>query len=1626
MTKVFYFLTALLLITSLQGIAQIQHGGVPLSFSFSNAKTTQNQIVKSKMPSIDLQRLQNEDLVNDQFKDQPWRFGENHSVSIDVITDGTVDLVPGGKVFRYRIDCPQATSINLLFDAFDLVPGGEMFLYNEDHTIVLGAFTEQNNKANGELGTAILEGDHMIIEYFEPSQYQGQSSLHIGRVTHGYRGIGDFKKGFGDSGPCNNNVECPVANGWEDQINSVAIIVVNGSGFCTGALINNTCTDETPYFLTANHCLSGSVSNWVFLFNYQSPTCTPNQNGPSTDWVSGATLRANNPGSDVALLEISSSIPSSYGVYYAGWDRSGIAPTSAVAIHHPSGDIKKISFENDPLTATSWGGASVWEVADWDDGTTEPGSSGSPLFDQNKRIVGQLYGGSAACGNNLDDNYGRFDVSWNNSANPSAHLETWLDGCNTNAVILDGLDPNAPSNLVCDFSQSADTIIMGGTVDFTDLTANNPTNWLWTFQGGIPSSSNAQNPSGISWPVQGTYTVTMQAWSGTDTCTHTSTVEVEFSCNGGPDITGATTTDVTCNGDCDGQIDLSVNSNMPVVYSWSNGATTEDLNNLCPGTYTVTVSDSLTFNCWDTASFSINEPAVLVLNTSSTDETAPGAGDGTANANVTGGISPYDYLWSTGATSSSVSNLSPGTYFLAVQDANGCALNDTVIISTDTTQTPCNVSISGANLTEPKCNGDCNGSIDLNINTTVAVTYLWSNGATTEDISGLCAGTYTVTVSDSLNSSCFDSASFVIVEPTALVLNISSTDETSAGASDGTANANVSGGITPYSYSWSNGGTTANIANLSAGAYFLTVQDANGCSIMDSVIISIDSNQVPCAGIIDSISSQNVKCPGECDGQIDLTAANAISYLWSNGATTEDIINLCVGSYTVTVQDSAGCIDTATAIIGALSTPINLTLSSTDESSAGAADGTATVAATGGSAPLSFNWNTGASTQTITGLTSAYYSVLVVDLFGCSAYDSVFVGVQGAGCPYVIQDASPSCPGDTFCVWLDATQNVNNGIIGMDYCLNYDSTVMTPTGGAEIGSVVYNTIGQGNGEEVLLNTNIPGQVYSAIYYNANTPQNTFWQGQGNVLCIEFVLDANATPGTYSLTTCELEEAYSLVEIPRCADPGVVDINTQTIGRIVYWDYDSIMNGPVRPLQYDAANPSTYLRTDIMAANDSSIVANPDLNGQFAWNPIVDDSIRIVRDIQGTYGDTGTLCSDVFLFINGADAYTAALISNYDMNNLLDTVNPWYPNPFQMIAGDVNMSDKVRANDVTLIQSRSVRSICEYPQNWNYTGGTPANPLPGPGAPPSKDWRFLEMEMVYDSTHNLYHEYQIDANYPVYSNGNSTGGYWRDNVPTVPELLNASNSDSTVCAQGANKTYYGVLLGDLTGSWDPNNLSVANVRATGEMIILDVYPTSNGYSVEVSYNGNDLAKSLDLRFDYDQSFVSIINTGVAQNNQSASAWDWNDFENDKLYLTSFSESGFNNSKHLFSIELATSHKMEVQDFANVLGLINGDIAQVSVTVHGTNGVNDLLITEGYVNVYPNPSSDLINFEYAIGNSEYVQLTMMNSLGEVIFDQKRSNNGSLQMLTLDVTDLSKGIYYLKVSSKEFKKVERIIIQ
>ncbi len=427
------FVCALSVAPGLQ--AQRAFGGEPYGLRASHVGIPAAPEVE--LPMVNTAALEAEDAANAAMgKKGRYRFGYTHQTSIAMEDQGIWHTMGNGdRMWRVRLHCPDAIGIGVIFSRYIVPSGAHVFLYNEAGER-LGGFTEASNPGHAKLGVQPMRGERITIEYVEPAARAGQGELTIGEVTHLYRAPwAGFDRGLGDSGPCNINTICPEGDDWRPEIRSVALVLAGG-GSCTGQLLNDCNNDSIPYFLTANHCLEGGdPTTWVFRFNWESPTCDPTADGPTDHTVSGATLLVNSAGSDVLFLQLNSQPPPEFDAYYNGWDKSGTFPVSTTCIHHPSGDIKKITHDMDAPGQMNIdvgnGPADCWHCFNYESGTTEPGSSGSGLWDENHRIVGQLYGGAANCANNVDDYYGRFDVSY-------PLLSQWLGTCGDT---LNGLDP---------------------------------------------------------------------------------------------------------------------------------------------------------------------------------------------------------------------------------------------------------------------------------------------------------------------------------------------------------------------------------------------------------------------------------------------------------------------------------------------------------------------------------------------------------------------------------------------------------------------------------------------------------------------------------------------------------------------------------------------------------------------------------------------------------------------------------------------------------------------------------------------------------------------------------------------------------------------------------------------------------------------------------------------------------------------------------------------------------------------------------------------------------------------------------------------------------------------------------
>ncbi|WP_313912611.1 proprotein convertase P-domain-containing protein [Tahibacter sp.] len=497
------------------------------------------------MPAVDLATLTREDTTR-RAQDLPPRFAAPIAVQITPDKAGTWEALDAQtSLWRLRVTSPGAYSINLGFTRYHMPEGGRLLVYpaglkaDGDRSLVR-SFGAKDNAEHGQLWTPVVAGDDVVVEVVVPNAQRKLLQLELTSVNHDYRGFnrvaselsGAGPKDAGDvSGSCNVDVMCPEGDPYRDQIRSVAVYSTGGSTFCTGSLLNNTAQDKKPFFLTAAHCgiNSGNAASLVVYWNFQNSYCRPvgsaasgqAGDGTTNQYLSGAFFRASYTPSDFTLVELDETPAAAANVYFNGWDRRNQNFPSAFGIHHPATAEKRISLANGATATTSYNstaepGDGTHVQARWRPGigVTEGGSSGSPLYSNEKRVIGQLHGGPSSCSatdTNKRDYYGRVFTSWTGGGSNSTRLSNWLDPGNTGATTLDGLTSGAGGGNVPPTANFS-FVVNALTVNFTDGSSDSDgsvASRSWAFGDG--TTSTATNPSktyGASGPYNVVLTVT--------------------------------------------------------------------------------------------------------------------------------------------------------------------------------------------------------------------------------------------------------------------------------------------------------------------------------------------------------------------------------------------------------------------------------------------------------------------------------------------------------------------------------------------------------------------------------------------------------------------------------------------------------------------------------------------------------------------------------------------------------------------------------------------------------------------------------------------------------------------------------------------------------------------------------------------------------------------------------------------------------------------------------------------------------------------------------------------------------------------------------------------------------------
>jgi gliding motility-associated-like protein len=503
-----------------------------------------------------------------------------------------------------------------------------------------------------------------------------------------------------------------------------------------------------------------------------------------------------------------------------------------------------------------------------------------------------------------------------------------------------------------------------------------PYTYLW---------SNGATTEDISGLTAGDYTLTITDGNG---CSLSNTFTVTE-----PNAITATSniTNVSCLGASDGAIDITISGGSAPYKStvWSNGATTEDVSGLTAGSYSVLITDNN--NCTKTLNFTITQPLTTVTITNTiTNINCNGTSTGAIAITPSGGTAPYTYLWNTGATTQNLTGVPAGNYSVTITDANGCP---TAFGTFAITQNPTIALTITPPVTNVNCNGNSTGAITINpTGGTAPYTYLWSNGTTTKDLTNAPAGSYTVTITD--NTACSRTfGPYTITQPAAVNATAATTNASCNGTSTGSIVLSPAGGTPGYTYLWSNGATTKDLTNVPAGSYTVTITDSRSCNRAAGPFTINQPVPITATGTL-----TNVACHGGSTGAISISTPTggtpSYSYSWSNGATSRDLTGLAAGTYILTITDANGCKGTLAPFVITEPTAVTATNTITNISCNGTSTGAIAITPSGGTAPYTYLWNTGATTQNLTGVPAGNYSVTITDANGCPTAFGTFAITQ--------------------------------------------------------------------------------------------------------------------------------------------------------------------------------------------------------------------------------------------------------------------------------------------------------------------------------------------------------------------------------------------------------------------------------------------------------------------------------------------------------------------------------------------------------------------------------------------------------------------------------------------------------
>lgn len=1094
--------------------------------------------------------------------------------------------------------------------------------------------------------------------------------------------------------------------------------------------------------------------------------------------------------------------------------------------------------------------------------------------------------------------------------------------------------------------------------------------------------SNAQTTSTANNLIGGNYTLTV---TDANNCTATA-VRTVSSVLGNISLS-ASHTNVLCNGGNTGSATVSATSGTaPFTYLWSNSGTTSTISNLSSGTFNVTVTDA--GGCSSTASQVVTQPTAISIGTTITPDTC-NRGVGRIVSTVSGGTSGYTYVWSNSGTTATITNLIAGNYTLTVNDANNCSSTAAGTI----TEVMTNITVNASH-TNVLCNGGNSGSATVSPTSgTQPYGYLWSNSGTTSTINNLVAGTYTVTVAD--GGGCSATASQTVTQPNAITIGTTITPDTCA-RSVGKIVVNVSGGISGYTYLWSNAQTTSSIQNLNGGNYTLTVTDANNCSSTIAATVTIAGGNITA-----NTSHTNVLCNGGNTGSATVSPTSGtqpFTYLWSNNGTTSTINNLTVGTYTVTVNDVNSCSATSSQTV---TQPNALTSSATSNQPAcnGGSNGSITLQPLGGTPSYSYNWSNGATTITAQNLSAGNYSVTILDANNCSIITSVQLNQptaislssnsSNATCAGNDGSASVSANGGTpnySYQWntgatASAVQNIPAGIYlvtvtDANNCTATSSATVNAPGGVSVNSSSANILcfGQTGSASVVVTSGLSPYSYN---WNTGATTSSITITSGGNFSVT-VTDGNNCSAisnfTISAPSAALNATPSSTHATCAGNDGTasLSVNGGTPNYTYNWSngatsssQNNLQTGNYFATVTDVNNCSVTVVANVGSSGSVTLTSNSTTTNCFGGS----DGSATVNTIAGAAPFT-------YNWSSGATTQTASNLSagNYsvtvtDGNSCISsaTVTVNEPSAINIQASTVEAQCPGDANGSIALQVTGGTSAYTYSWNTGATSFFINNLTAG------------NYSVTVTDSHNCTAQEVVDVTEPSSVSLNTTS------IDAI--CFEATNGSAAVAPTGGTPPYSYNWCNGSTAS-TASNLSAGNCSVT----VTDAHNCTSTASVTIN-------EPADISFT-----TSVTDASNGQNNGSATV---NVSGGTSPYTIQWSNGG--DGTNLAS----GTYTFTVTDD-------NGCFKTGSVLVGEVTAV--IVVEENnVVNVFPNPATE----RFTVYSSQFSidEVKLINAIGQVLIYQSSINK---HQFGIDVSNLAAGIYAAEIKTQGKKLLKKLVIE